>query len=87
MSLDNTIPEARKLIGQQIKKQRQELGLSRNAVASRCGLHGNQVKAIEDGSTAYTIDALLRLSHGMGCLFFITIESRENSEHTVPPAH
>ena len=73
---DKTLKEARKIVGQYIKAQRQELGMSRRAVADHCHLHGTQVAGMEDGTINYTIDTLMRVAHGMNCQLFIELRPK-----------
>lgn len=80
-NLDKTIETARKMVGEMVQKQREELGLSRTAVGMRCGLNHSQVKAIEEASAAFTLDSLLKIAYGMNCQIFISLETKETEEH------
>jgi len=54
-----TVKNKRKEIGKQLKKQRETKGLSRYAIDKQSELTITQVKNIENGSKAYTIDSLI----------------------------
>lgn len=68
---ENIIPIARRKVGDYLKSVREEKGLTLYAVAKQAGLAISQVQGIESGSTSYTFDSFLRITHALDCYFFL----------------
>lgn len=58
--------EKRKAIGTLLRKSREAKGWTWNRTATETGLKADQIKSIELGDKAYTIDSLLALSKAVG---------------------
>lgn len=61
---------AREVIGQYLDNRRGELGMSVYRLAKDAGLQIGQVQVALDGSKAYTIDTLLKLSTPLNLYIF-----------------
>ena len=53
-------------IGSLLRKAREKRGWTWNRTATESGLKADQIKGIEQGTTAYTINSLLALCKGIG---------------------
>ncbi len=56
----------RKLVGQNLKRFREEAGLSQEALAFECGLHRTYVSGVERGVRNPTIEVLAKLAEPLG---------------------
>lgn len=68
---EQVILTARQKVGQYLQSIREEKKLTYYAVAKLAGLSIEQVQGIEDGSTAYTFDSFLKITHALDCYFFL----------------
>ena len=68
-----SIISLRKAIGKHLKSARQKKELSSYAVAKMSGISITQLKSIESGNKAYTIDSLLKLQDALNLLFSIDV--------------
>lgn len=57
--------DARQLLGQRVKTIRQELGLSQEELAFRCGMHASHIGFLERGQRNPSLDTLERLALGL----------------------
>ena len=58
--------KAHKLIGQNIRKRRQRIGMTQEKLAEKANLHPVYISQVERAERAVTIDALLRISKALG---------------------
>ena len=58
--------EYRQEFGLRIRRYRKRLGFSQEELADRSGLHRNYISDVERGRRNVSLDALLRLSRGLG---------------------
>lgn len=62
---EDIIMVRRKEIGDFLSKMRQERGFSKYMIEKKTGLRMELIKSIENGSSAYTIDSLLKYASGL----------------------
>lgn len=55
------------IISENIRLRRQQIGLSQESLADKCGLHRTYIGAIERGERNLTIKTLARISDALGC--------------------
>ncbi len=55
------------VISKNIRQQRQNIGLSQEALADCCGLHRTYIGAIERGERNLTVNTLARIAEALGC--------------------
>lgn len=67
MAPKRTILTARHKLGQQLKSLREDKNLSYYAAAKLADLSIAQVKSIENGDKAYTIDSLILILNALNC--------------------
>jgi transcriptional regulator with XRE-family HTH domain len=79
MNTDDVIP-ARQLIGRLIRKERERQGLTRYALEQLCETSRTQIRSIEEGSSAYTLDAFLRVWGALDCSIVLLNAEWEPSE-------
>jgi transcriptional regulator with XRE-family HTH domain len=58
-------PEAVRTIGSRVRARRNELGLSLEEAAPRCGVHWSALGHIERGQRNMSVVTLLRIAHGL----------------------
>lgn len=58
--------DARQLLGMRLKSIRNELGLSQEELAYRCGMHASHIGFLERGHRNPTLDTLERVALGLG---------------------
>lgn len=58
--------KAHEIIGQNVRKRRQKLGMTQERLAEKADLHPVYISQIERAERAVTIDALLRLAKALG---------------------
>ena len=51
--------------GQRVRLRRQQLGLSQEALADRCGVHWTFLGQVERGQRNLSLHNLLKLAHGL----------------------
>ena len=56
----------RKLVGRNLKRFREEAGLSQEALAFECGLHRTYVSGVERGVRNPTVEVLEKLAEPLG---------------------
>jgi transcriptional regulator with XRE-family HTH domain len=68
---------SRKVLGGFLMGERQKQGVSRYRVAKESGLSQRQVMDIEEGATAYTVDALLAYVAALDCYLVVSLPPRD----------
>lgn len=68
---------ARQKLGDFLRSERERKGISKYRVIQNSGMSMDQVNAIEKGSKAYTIDALLAYVTAIDCYFNLTLPDRD----------
>lgn len=63
---DNGFHEYRRSFGARVKSIRKSCGLSQEELAERSKLHRNYISDVERGRRNLSLDALLKLSTGLG---------------------
>ncbi|MEI8173624.1 MAG: helix-turn-helix transcriptional regulator [Deltaproteobacteria bacterium] len=58
--------EIKRLIGDQIRRLRKEMGLSQEGLAWKAGMHYTYIGAIERGEKNWSIGTLSRIAEGLG---------------------
>lgn len=58
--------KAHKVIGQNIRKRRKELGMTQEKLAEKASLHPVYISQVEGASRAITIKALLPIAKALG---------------------
>ena len=80
--------EDRRLIGEHLKKIREKKGISTYRITKDYGLPYRAIRAIENGSSNYTIDNFLTLIRAINCYFcldntmdgFITLDENKRNK-------
>jgi transcriptional regulator with XRE-family HTH domain len=55
------------VVAKNIRRRRQCVGLSQEALANNCGLHRTYIGAIERGERNITVNTLARVAEALGC--------------------
>jgi transcriptional regulator with XRE-family HTH domain len=55
------------VVSKNIRRRRERLGLSQEALAENCGLHRTYIGAIERGERNITVNTLARVAEALGC--------------------
>lgn len=69
----------REVIGQRLQEFRESRNLSRYAVAQKGQIRTEQVKAVEEGTTNYTIDAFLGYIAGSDLYMYFAEKDSDNN--------
>lgn len=69
----------REVIGQRLKEFRESRNISRYSVAQKGKIRVEQVKAVEEGLTNYTIDAFLGYIAGSDLYMYFAEKDSENN--------
>ncbi len=56
----------RKVLGQNVRKFRQKLGLSQEALAERADMHWTFISGVERGKHNLSLDSLVRIAKALG---------------------
>lgn len=67
----------KKQLGTLLRKAREQRGWTWNRTATEAGLKADQIKSIERGDKAYTIDSLVVLSRAFGLRLHLRAEGSE----------
>ena len=79
--MDNDlIKSAREVIGEYLKNLREEKGISKYAIIQKVEIPITLINAIETGSSAYTIDSLLKYTTGIGAYIFFGDKAGKNPD-------
>ena len=60
------MPDSLIVLGQSIRKTREQLSLSQECLADKCGFDRTYISMLERGKRNPTLLNLLKLSHGLG---------------------
>jgi transcriptional regulator with XRE-family HTH domain len=72
------------VVAQNIRKRRQNLGLSQEGLAEQCGLHRTYIGAIERGERNITVNTLACLAGSLDCTVIdLLVSLDENTEPTL----
>ena len=55
-----------KLLGVSVRQRREQLGISQEAFANKCGVHRTYVGKVERGEQNVSMSSLARLAKGLG---------------------
>ena len=69
------------VMGQRLKAFRESRGLSAYRVAKKGGIKIGQVKAVEEGTTNYTIDIFQGYVIGCGLYMYFAEKENESQQH------
>ena len=68
MSDDRAKPglnETTRVFGERVRQRRQELGLSQEAAADRCGIHWTQLGKVERGQRSLRLETIVKIADGL----------------------
>ncbi|MCV7010581.1 helix-turn-helix transcriptional regulator [Mycobacterium gordonae] len=75
MSDDHPKPplnDTTRVFGERVRDRRQELGLSQEVAAVRCGIHWTQLGKVERGQRSLRLETIIKIADGLevdaGCL-------------------
>ena len=57
--------EAKLVVGQNIRANRERLGITQEALAHRCGLHPVELGRAERGVRALRVSTVVKIAHGL----------------------
>lgn len=57
--------ETTRVFGERVRDRRQQLGLSQEAAAVRCGIHWTQLGKVERGQRSVRLETLVRIARGL----------------------
>lgn len=77
---NDLIKSAREVIGEYLKNLREEKGISKYAIIKETGLRIELINSVETGSSAYTIDTLLKYTTGIGAYVFFGDKAGKNPD-------
>jgi len=60
-----SVPQYRRKIGERIRAQRKQLGLSQEALAEKSNLHPVYIGNVERGANNVSIDSLMRIARAL----------------------
>lgn len=72
------------VIGDRIKKHRNQLGLTQEELAEKCGLHHTYIGQLERGEKNATLESVEKVVQGLGISFEILFEKVAPSESAEP---
>lgn len=79
--MDNSfIISSREVIGDYLANLRKEKGVSKYVITKKTGLPLSLINSIEKGSSAYTIDSLLKYTTGIGAYMFFGDKVKKNPD-------
>lgn len=55
-----------RVFGERVRSRRQELGLSQEAAAARCGIHWTQLGKVERGQRSLRLETIVKIADGLG---------------------
>ena len=71
----------RKKIGEYLKSLREDKGISTYQMTKSHGIQFALIKAIEEGSTNYTIDSFLTYISALDCYFYLANRDGKHLDH------
>ena len=71
----------RRAVGERLKMFRQERGLTRYVIAKRGKIREDQVRAVEEGLTNYTIDAFIGYVRGSDLYIYFAEKDKKIEPH------
>lgn len=77
---NDLIKSAREVIGEYLRNLREEKGISKYAIIQKVEIPITLINAIETGSSAYTIDSLLKYTTGIGAYVFFGDKAGKNPD-------
>jgi len=57
--------ETTRVFGERVRDRRQELGLSQEAAAIRCGIHWTQLGKVERGQRSLRLENIMKIAAGL----------------------
>lgn len=57
--------ETTRVFGDRVRDRRQELGLSQEAAAVRCGIHWTQLGKVERGQRSLRLETIVKIASGL----------------------
>jgi transcriptional regulator with XRE-family HTH domain len=57
--------EVTRIFGERIRDRRQELGLSQEQAAVRCGIHWTQLGKVERGQRSLRLETIVKIANGL----------------------
>lgn len=57
--------ETTRVFGERVRERRQELRLSQEAAADRCGVHWTQLGKVERGQRSLRLETIVRIARGL----------------------
>lgn len=57
--------ETTRVFGERVRDRRQELGLSQEAAAVRCGIHWTQLGKVERGQRSLRLETIVKIAAGL----------------------
>ncbi len=64
-SLAPALNETTRVFGERVRERRQELGLSQEAAAVRCGIHWTQLGKVERGQRSLRLETIVKIAAGL----------------------
>ena len=64
-SLAPALNDTTRVFGERVRKRRQELGLSQEAAAVRCGIHWTQLGKVERGQRSLRLETIVKIAAGL----------------------
>jgi transcriptional regulator with XRE-family HTH domain len=64
-SAKNILNDATHAFGERVRHRRQELGISQETAADRCGIHWTQLGKVERGQRSLRLETILKIAAGL----------------------
>lgn len=61
----DALNDSTRTFGERVRGRRQELGLSQEAAAVRCGIHWTQLGKVERGQRSLRLETILKIAAGL----------------------
>jgi transcriptional regulator with XRE-family HTH domain len=59
------VNETTRVFGERVRSRRQELGLSQESAAVRCGIHWTQLGKVERGQRSLRLETIVKIADGL----------------------